>query len=363
MNGFKSTRSTWAAVVILGSAIFGGCGDDAPPADAVVRPIKILELSEGSDEQVLEFPGTVRAGRHAELAFEVAGKIETLPVTEGQAVEAGAVLATLDARDFQSKLAGEQAKERAAKAEYDRTKILFDENVASQQQLDVKLRNYEVTRNNLNRARKARQDTQIVAPFAGVVARVDVDNFENVAANQTILIIENDAVFEVEANVPEQDAARISPTLTLAEQTVRARPEIAISALDGRTFAARFTEFATTADPKTRTFPLTLAFDNPGDVNLATGMTATVRVHVPDDVANETGLLIPSVAVASNPSGEPIVWVVDSATMSASSRTVEVGSMSGDRILVTSGLNGSEWLAVSGVAFLYEGMIVSRAAN
>ena len=43
----------------------------------------------------------------------------------------------------------------AAEAEYARTKALFDENVTSQQQLDTKQRNYEVTTTNVARARKA----------------------------------------------------------------------------------------------------------------------------------------------------------------------------------------------------------------
>ena len=363
MKGFMLTSVTkWFAVLIL-SSVLVGCGDEAPPQAAVVRPIKILELGGGGSEQALEFPGTVKAGQHAELAFEVAGKIEALPVSEGQEVEAGTLLAQLDARDFQSKLDAEKAKERAAKAEYDRTKTLFDENVTSKQQLDSKFRNYEVNRTNLERARKALEDAKLVAPFAGVVARIEVENFENVGAKQTILVLENDAVFEVEADIPEQDAARMPPGLSLEERSARGRPEISISALDGRRFPARLTEFATTADPKTRTFAATLSFDNPGDVSLATGMTANVIFHLPAKLVDGAGLLVPSVAVASDPSGAPIVWVIDPNSMTATARSVEIGPMSGDRIRVTSGLKGDEWLATSGIAFMSEGMVVSRAKN
>ena len=195
------------------------------------------------------------------------------------------------------------------------------------------------------------------------MARIDVENFENVQAKQVILVVENAEVFEVEADVPEQDAARMSPDLSLEERTRRGRPSITLSALPGRSFPARLTEIATTADPKTRTFAATLQFDNPGDVNLATGMTANVRFHVDDELLGETGLFVPSRAVASEPDGSARVWVVDPESMTVSARVVELGVMSGDRVRVRSGLRGDEWIATSGVAFLYEGMVVSRAGN
>lgn len=356
----------WFLHVILAFSLaipLAGCGEEEAPPPPVVRPVKILELGGSDDAQVLEFPGTVKAGRHAELAFEVSGKLESLSVTEGQPVSEGDVLAALDDRDFQAKLDAERAKERAAEAEYQRTKALFDENVTSKQQLDTKLRNYEVTTTSVARARKALEDAELRAPFDGKVARVDVDNFENVQAKQTILVVENDSRFEVEADIPEQDAARMPPGLTLEQRSDRIRADIVIGALEGRRFPARLTEFASTADPKTRTFAATLAFDNPGDVSLATGMTATVRVHVSKEVVGKAGLFVPAVAVGSRADGEALVWVIDPSSMEATARSVELGAMAGDRVRVTSGLTGSEWIATSGISFLYEGMVVSRATE
>lgn len=349
-------------LIVLGGIPLG-CGNDEGPPEAVVRPIKILELGGETAEQTLEFPGTVKAGLSAELGFEVPGKIVELTVTEGQSVEEGALLARLDPRDFESALEGELAKQRAARAEYDRTLTLFKENVTSQQELDTRKRNFEVMKSNVERTRKALEDSSLKAPFTGVIARISVENFETVQAKQPILVIENDQVFEVTANIPEQDAARIPAGMSLEDRTKRTRPEVTVSALQGRSFEARLTEFATTADPKTRTFAATLAFDNPGDVSLASGMTANVRIHVSDEVLGETGLFVPSVAVASNAAGTPIVWVVDRASMAVAPREVAVGMLSGDRIRVTQGLSGDEWIAASGVHFLHDGMVVSRLAE
>jgi RND family efflux transporter MFP subunit len=346
--------------LVIASVILVACGEDEMPPEPVVRPIKILELDGNRDGDVLEFPGTIAAGRRAELGFEVAGRIIELVVREGQEVDEGMVLARLDAADFQFQLDAELAKEAAAEAEYQRTLTLFKENVTSKQALETRKRDYDVAKTGAKLARKAFEDTALRAPFAGVVARVVSENFETVQAKQTILKLENSQTFEVTADIPEQDAARMEAGVSLEERTRRTRPTVSINALDGREFDARLTEFATTADPNTRTFAATLSFPNPGDVSLASGMTANVRFHVSAERAAEAGILVPSVAVAANPAGESIVWVIDRDTMASTARKVEVGMLSEGRIRVTQGLSGNEWIAVSGVSFLYDGLVVSR---
>ena len=351
------------ALVAFCSAINLGCGEADAPPEPVTRPIKILEIDGNRSGDVLEFPGTIAAGLSAELGFEVAGRIIELPVTEGLAVEEGTVLGRLDPADFQSRLDGELAKEAAARAEYERTVTLFEEQVTSKQVLEKSKRDFDVAITGVEQAEKALADASLHAPFAGVVARLEVENFETVQAKQPILVLENSQIFEVTADVPEQDAVHMEAGLSLEERTRRTRPLISINALDGREFEAELTEFATTADPNTRTFAATLTFPNPGDVSLASGMTANVRFHVSADQAVEAGIFIPSAAVGANPAGESIVWVIDPATMASTARTVEVGMLSGERIRVTRGLSGQEWIAVSGVSFLYDGMVVSRLSE
>ena len=349
-----------SSLLLIASMMLVACGEDTAPPEAVVRPIKILELDGNRSGDVLEFPGTVAAGRSAELGFEVAGRIIEFSVTEGQSVDEGTVLARLDPADFQFQLDAELAKEAAAEAEHARTLTLFKEDVTSKQVLETRKRDYDVAKTGAERARKAFEDSALRAPFAGVIARVVAENFENVQAKQTILKLENSQTFEVTADIPEQDAARMEPGVSLEERTRRTRPTVSINALDGREYAAQLTEFATTADPNTRTFAATLSFPNPGDVNLASGMTANVRFRVSAERASQAGIFVPSAAISANPAGESIIWVIDPDTMASAARNVEVGMLSEGRIRVTRGLSGNEWIAVSGVSFLHDGLVVSR---
>ena len=65
-------------------------------------------------------------------------------------------------------------------------------------------------------------------------------------------------------------------------------------------------------------------------------------------------------AVQADNGLEPRVWVLDPASMTVSSRAVEVGRMSGRSIQVTSGLDGGEEIVSVGAPYLAEGMRVTR---
>jgi multidrug efflux system membrane fusion protein len=145
--------------------------------------------------------------------------------------------------------------------------------------------------------------------------------------------------------------------------TARSRPEIEISSIPGRSFKAQVSELATAADPATRTFAATFVFDNPGDVSIRSGMTAKLTITVPDDVVGATGPSIPSGAAIADETGSFYVWVVDPQTMTVARRSVELGELTGESVRVRSGLAGTEWIAVSGVHHLREGMVVSRLAS
>jgi RND family efflux transporter MFP subunit len=218
-----------------------------------------------------------------------------------------------------------------------------------------------VAKQDLVKAQKALDDTVLKAPFAGRVSRKIANNFQNVQAKQAIALVEDISSLELDVNVPEQDFARMKPGLTLKQRNARVNPEIQVSTIAGRSFKARLISFETTADPVTRTYRATFAFDNPGDVNVLPGMTAKAILNMPADKAaasNEVGILVPATAVVVNTDGSAYVWKFDPGSSEVSKATVTVGDMSGASIRVLSGLEGGEQIATAGAAHMREGMEV-----
>jgi len=349
--------------ICLGLALWGllmsGCSEEPPPAPPAVQPVKILTVAADGFGATREFPGTISAAQTADVAFEVSGKIIEFPVGEGQQVEKGDVLARLDPRDFQADVDAVTAAEKAAQAEAERTRALFEADVAPLQQLDVAERNYDMMKARSVKAHKALEDSVLRAAFTGEVARKLVDDFANVRAKDPILILQDNSHLEIVIDIAEADYASMRPGLGNAERTARARPRVIAGAIPDREFPARISELAKVADPTTRTYAMTLIFDNPPDVNILPGMTAKVRAGG----AGTGGLgaiWIPAHAARTDDTGDAFVWVVDPESMTVRRTAITLGDLSGSLVKVSNGLEGGEQIATSGVHHLREGMQVSR---
>jgi RND family efflux transporter MFP subunit len=343
----------------LSCALLAGCGEEPAPPAEVTRPVKIFEVG-GQAGARREYPGQIRAAQYSEMAFEVPGRIVEFPVNEGERVTRGQRLARLDPRDYQAKLDSAEAKLQHAVAERDRAKILFDKGVKPKAEYELRERLYDVAAAETAQARKALEDTVLVAPFAGVLARKLVSDFRNVQAKEPVLVVQDDSSFEIKVSVPERDLATgAARRPTLEEITARVRPRVVLSALQDREFPARLTELAEVADPTTRTFEATFAFARPENATVLGGMTAKIAIEIPPP-PGVSGIVVPAAAVVSASDPEPFVWVVDPGTMQVSKRVVEVGTMTGSEVRVLAGLAAGDQVVVSGVHQLREGTVVRR---
>lgn len=352
--------SVWA-ICVSWSFFMIACGEQQAEEGPIARPVKMITLGSGAGEGVLEYPGSVSPVQNAELAFEVPGQIIEFRFNEGQTVRQGTILARLDPRDYEAARDAEVARLNAAKADYDRYRELYASNAVSRQELEAKRRNSEVTEARVRTAQKALDDTRLRAPFSGVMARKLVQDFQNVQAKEPVLVLQDESGLEVVVNVPENDMTLARPGLSPEERTARTNPVVEISSIPGRRFPARIQEFSTAADPVTRTFKATFAFDTPADVAIRPGMTAKVVLNVPAEVTGRvSSFSIPASAVASDENGDPFVWKVDESTMTVSRAPVAIGPLSGSEVEVRRGLSGGDIIAITGVHNLRDGMLVSR---
>ena len=104
-----------AFFLLLGTS---SCGrkKEEPPAREVVRPVKMLIVAAAGTGREFRFPGRVRVSRRVELSFKVSGPLIDLPAEEGRETARGDLLARIDPRDFEIRIAGIESRIGEAKA-------------------------------------------------------------------------------------------------------------------------------------------------------------------------------------------------------------------------------------------------------
>ena len=358
-------RMTITLLLALAGSLATGCGRNEPDAEApVVRPVKMLEVSSQSAGIRLEYPGRVSPLIQSEHSFEVPGRISSFPVREGQWMQEGELIARLDDSNYRAQLTSSQAKVNAAKADYDRFRDLLDKGAVSQRDLESRRRNFEVASANLKITEKALADTELRAHFNGRVARKLAQDFQSVLAKEPVVLLQDDTVLEIKADVPERVLATEIDDADLRQLTRMLAPSVSITAIPGRSFPARLKEMATTANPTTRTFEVTFSFEPDTNVRILPGMTARITVDQPvTSGIPDRGFVIPSNATSIDDQGKAFVWRVDRASMQVEPVVVELGAMNGAQVMVHGGLSDGDLIAISGVHHLQQGMQVIQMSE
>ena len=352
---FPLTRFASTLTVMLVLALPFGCAKEEVEAPEIVRPAKMMTVGADTAGGVREYPGQVRAAEEIELSFEVSGRLIRLNAREGEVKAAGALIAALDPRDFESDRDRTLARRNEARADFERNRGLYERDAISLRDLEVVRRQFEVSEANLAQADKALADTRLYAPFEGKIAGRLVENRETVTAKQPIVNFHDDSSLEIRASFPEGDFLRIRAMGTVEEMTARLSPVVEISAAAGRAIPAWVKELRGTADPVTRTYDVTLGFEPLAGLSITSGMTARVTMTLG---ATEGALLVPSSAVVADSDQRFLVWVYDADEGVVRGREVEVGAMTGSDVEILSGLEDGDTIAILGASNLSEGMKV-----
>jgi len=360
---FTRFLSLSLAVVILSSC------SKPEVSEPVVRPVQTTVVGLTPEAPFRRFPGEVQASDSAEISFRVPGRINEFPATQGVNVEAGTLLGRLEPETFQARLDSATTRFTTARDELSRRQQLFSRGVISRSELDGFRERFEVAEAALREAQRDLDDTRLLAPFPGRIARTLVDNFQNVQAKQTVLVLQNSKLLEVDIQVPESAMALVAAGITAESAGAMLEAKVEFPALPGQVFPLYLESFSTEATASARTFLVTFSLLPPEDRNILPGMTCTVLLRaVKGGEADETvsGVFEVPVNAVGTSGGKSVVWKLDPKSMRVSSLAVDLVGPTGDGMQVRSDtLQPGDEVITTGVRFLSEGMTVRRmpAAN
>ncbi len=347
---------------------------ESEPEPEIIRPVRTMILQNGAGDMIRNYFGTVQGGKRADLSFRVSGTLSKILVEKGESVKKGQLLATLDPRDFnthvsqaQSTQAQAQAQLNDAQANFKRYENLYKQKVVPKATYDTYKTQLDVAKSALNTAaaqvksaRDALKDTELRAPFNGVIADRTVENFQDVTAKQTVFSLQDISTLEIVFNVPDNDVLlaplpKIHSINELKKHsdilTINAR----FDAIPDKIFPLELKEVATKANTATNTYPATAVMTTKSDVIILPGMAVKVEAKFLNENVNHdpNKFSVPSTAILKQGENN-YVWIYDNGL--ARKIPVNIGNMNNDASIEISGenLKNGDIIITAGVYFLHD---------
>ncbi len=363
LSDARPRHSLLALMLPAFAVLAAGCsGEQGPEQPAPIRPVKTMVVEPPDLGSERKFPGRVDAERKAELSFRVPGTVQTLEVKEGDQVQAGQVLITLDPTDYQIALKDAQATFDQAASDYERAQELVEQDFISRTDFDAKEAAWKTAGAALERAEQDLAYTKLQASFDGVISQRYAERFEEVQAKQPVLAMQDNQSLQIKVDVPEAVVIGVRPSDSGRPEPGRVPVMASFDNRPGQTFDLRLRELSTRADPATQTFEATFSMPAPEDFLVFPGMTATVTADFSRVSSEDTPFILPASAVTADADMAPFVWVVDESDMKTRKVPVTAGRLRGSSIELEGDLEPGSRVVVAGVGYLAEGMEVRLLA-
>ena len=324
-----------------------------------VRAVKVMTVGTSGFDMGGEFAAEVRARVESRLGFRVAGKISQRQAEMGQRVAAGAVLAQLDAADYQlaaqaaqAQVSGARTQRDLAQAEFKRYEGLRAQNFISSAELERREASLKGAQSSLDQALAQAQNqgnqsnyTQLRADAPGVITAVEAEAGQVVAAGTPVFRLAHDG--------PRDAVFAVSESMVMKLQ--KGQLMQAVMAQGGPTLQGRVREISGSADPVTRTFTVKLALDAGEKVPLG----ATVNVLAKSLQGSQAAVIKVPTSALRQEGKNTAVWVLNEAQMTVASQAVQVGTADGNEVVIAAGLQPGQRIVTAGVHVLTPGQKVS----
>lgn len=284
-----------------------------------------------------EAVGTFRAVQGADLAVEVGGTVREIHFDNGQAVEAGQRLVTLDTETDQAELDRLQAAGRLAALDLERQERLFRQNSVSQ--ADLERAESEAAQ---ARAAVAAQEARIRlktirAPFDGIVGIRQVNAGQHLAAGTPVVTLQSLDPIYLDFTLPQRELPLIHSGASLLAR---------VDAYPDELFTGQITAIEPRLRESSRTVLVQATLPNQ-DERLRPGMFGRVDLELGEAIPV---VVVPQTGIRYSTYGNSVFVIEgEGEEKKVVQRFVQTGRTRGDLIAITEGLEPGEEIASSGL--------------
>lgn len=364
-----------AAVIVIGAVWFILTRE---PAQEPNHPVVCVEPAGKQDVEIYgDYVGRIRAQQFVEVRARVEGFLEQMKFEEGTYVKRGQVLFVINQDQYKAKadkaraqLKKDEATARKAERDLERIRPLYEQNAASQLDLDNAIAAYEtavasvgMSQADLDQAEQELSYTIVTSPISGHISErhVDLGTLVGTGAQSLLAtIVKSDTVL-VDFSMTALDYLRSKErNVNIGQQdTTRSwQPTVTITLADNSVYPYKgLVDFAEPqVNPETGTFSVRAEMANPNHV-LLPGQFTKVRLLL-DVMENAT--VVPQKSLIQEKGASYIYVMRRDSTVER--RYIEVSAEFGNNMVVERGIVPGEMVVTEGVNKLTPGIkvIVAR---
>lgn len=329
---------------IMLAALLSGCGE-SKTQEQKVQKVRVETVASAGEEEMVQYPGKVKAAHDVSLSFRVSGVIERYCVEEGRRVGKGQLLVELDPTDYQVQLDATEAEYQQVKAEAERVMALYGDSVATPNDNDRAVYGLR----QITAKRQHHQDelayTKLYAPFDGTVQKHLLEEHETVGAGMPVVSMVSSGEPEVEINLPASE---------YVDRDLFARFSCTFNTYPGETYDMTLISITPKANSN-QLYTMRLQLQTAGKQRPSPGMNTMVTIGKrPSEGDNR--LRVSGSSVLSK-DGKQYVYLYsgETATVTRKEATVCEVLSDGSCLVVADGVNPGDKIVCSGVRAVDDG--------
>lgn len=314
-----------------------------PPPQVVVAPARVQRVVE-----TLSRVANVQANEMIDIRSEIEGVVEEINFEEGQRVEKGQLLVSLDQTKLAASLAQTEANFQLSKANFERSKQLYEDKLISQQDFDQSAAAFQANVANLDLMRRQLKDSRIVAPFEGVMSVRNISPGQVISKNTIVSwLIDLDPV-KIEFQIPERFLGQVKE---------KQKIDVKVAAYPDEEFSGEVFFISPYVDPTNRTALVKAQIPNP-DLKLKPGMFANLDLTL---TVRENSVVIPEAAITQIlTNNQALIFEVDKENV-ARMKTIRTGVRLVGAVEVLEGLEPGDRVIIEGLQKVVPGVPVRIA--
>jgi RND family efflux transporter MFP subunit len=334
---------------LFAAMVFAQCNGKTKAAttteDAVVVKTKPVTTS-GFTPQ-LNYSGSMASTSEARLSFKNGGIISRIYVKEGDAVSRGQLLASLNLTEINAQV--QQASQSAEKARRDvgRVQNLYNDTVATLEQLQNATTQQQVAEEGLRIARFNQQYAQIRATENGIILRKLMNEGEMASSGAPVFFFSgsNGSDWVIRFGVADKDWAVLKKG---------DKASVQLDAYPGKNFTGIITEIAQGADQLSGTYEVEVKVLPEGH-RFAAGLFATIQLQ---PATQQTVTMIPIEAIAEADDKTGYVYTLNADKQTVTKHKVSIAFLQKDKAAISGGLENVSEVITEGVGYLTEKSLV-----